>query len=48
MYVILIKAGRRTLDRVPIKFRDAVKAKLDNMGLDGNDNSIETTLNIQS
>lgn len=38
LYVALIIAGRRTFDRVPVKFREAVKADLEAIGLDENGN----------
>lgn len=36
LYVALIIAGRRTIDRVPAKFREAVIADLNALGLDEN------------
>lgn len=36
LYVALIVAGRRTIDLVPAKFKDAVLADLTALGLDGN------------
>lgn len=36
LYVALIVAGRRTIDLVPTKFKDAVLADLTALGLDGN------------
>ena len=41
VYVALIVAGRRTIDNVPAKLRDAVLADLEALGLDGNGQSIE-------
>lgn len=41
VYVALIVAGRRTIDNVPVKLRDAVLADLEALGLDGNGQSIE-------
>ena len=41
LYVALIIAGRRTIDRVPVKFRDAVIRELAALGLDENGNLIE-------
>lgn len=35
IYLALILAGRRTLESVPANLRDAVKAELDILGLDG-------------
>ena len=35
MYVALIIAGRRTIDTTPEKFREAVMADLNALGLDG-------------
>lgn len=35
LYVALIIAGRRTIDKVPTKLRDAVLADLTALGLDG-------------
>ena len=36
LYVALIIAGRRTIDQVPAKFREAVIADLNALGLDEN------------
>lgn len=36
LYVALIINGRRTFDRVPVKFREAVRADLEALGLDEN------------
>lgn len=41
LYVALIINGRRTFDQVPAKFRDAVKADLEALGLDENGYPIE-------
>ena len=41
LYVALIIAGRRTFDRVPAKFKQAVKDTLATLGLDENGNPIE-------
>ena len=41
MYVALIIAGRRTIDQVPERYRDAVIADLAALGLDENGNPIE-------
>jgi len=41
LYVALIIAGRRTFDRVPVKFREAVKADLEAIGLDENGNPMD-------
>jgi hypothetical protein len=40
IYVALIVAGRRTIDRVPKALRDAVLADLKALGLDGYGNPI--------
>jgi len=40
LYVALIVAGRRTIDQVPARFRDAVLADLAALGLDGYGNPI--------
>lgn len=40
LYVALIINGRRTFDKVPAKFREAVKADLEALGLDENGNPI--------
>lgn len=40
MYVALIIAGRRTIDTTPEKFREAVLADLNALGLDGYGNPI--------
>ena len=41
LYVALIIAGRRTFDRVPVRFREAVKADLEAIGLDENGNPMD-------
>ena len=41
LYIALIIAGRRTYDKVPAKFRTAVKKELMALGLDENGNPIE-------
>ena len=41
LYVALIIAGRRTFDRVSVKFREAVKADLEAIGLDENGNPMD-------
>ena len=38
LYVALIIAGRRTFNQVPAKFKAAVKADLEALGLDENGN----------
>ena len=40
LYVALIIAGRRSYDRVPAKFKAAVKEELAALGLDENGNPI--------
>lgn len=40
LYVALIVAGRRTIDQVPPKFKDAVQADLDALGVDGQGNPV--------
>ena len=42
LYVALIIAGRRTINQVPAKFREAVIADLNALGLDENGNPLET------
>jgi hypothetical protein len=42
LYVALIVAGRRTIDQVPERYREAVLADLTALGLDGNGNPIVT------
>ena len=42
MYYRLVKAGLRTIQKVPDQFRDAVIADLTTLSLDGNGNSIPT------
>ena len=41
LYVALIINGRRTFDQVPAKFKDAVRADLDALGLDENGYPVE-------
>lgn len=41
LYVALIIAGRRTIDRVPAKFKEAVIADLNALGLDENGEPME-------
>ena len=41
LYVALIIAGRRTFNQVPAKFKAAVKADLEALGLDENGNPVE-------
>jgi hypothetical protein len=41
LYVALIINGRRTFNQVPAKFKEAVKADLDALGLDENGNPVE-------
>ena len=43
LYVTLIKAGRKSLDDVPEKYRDAVREQLAAVGLDENGNPIQYT-----
>ena len=40
LYCALIIAGRRTIDTVPARYREAVKEQLAAIGLDGNGNPI--------
>lgn len=40
LYVALIIAGRRTFDKVPAKFKEAVREELAALGLDENGNPI--------
>lgn len=42
LYVALIIAGRRTINQVPAKFREAVIADLNALGLDENGNPLES------
>lgn len=42
LYVALIINGRRTFDRVPDKFKAAVRADLEALGLDENGYPVET------
>lgn len=41
LYVALIINGRRTFDQVPVKFKDAVRADLEALGLDENGYPVE-------
>ena len=41
LYVALIINGRRTFSQVPVKFKEAVKADLEALGLDENGNPVE-------
>lgn len=41
LYVTLIIAGRRTINQVPAKFREAVIADLNTLGLDENGQPME-------
>lgn len=41
LYVALIINGRRTFEQIPAKFKAAVKADLDALGLDENGNPVE-------
>ncbi len=41
LYVALIINGRRTYAQVPAKFKEAVKADLEALGLDENGNPVE-------
>lgn len=41
LYAALIINGRRTFDQVPAKFKDAVKADLEALGLDENGYPVE-------
>lgn len=41
IYVALIINGRRTYKQVPVKFKDAVKADLEALGLDVDGNPVE-------
>lgn len=41
LYVALIINGRRTFNQVPAKFKDAVRADLEAIGLDENGNIVE-------
>ena len=41
LYAALIIAGRRTIDQVPAKFREAVIADLNALGLDENGEPME-------
>lgn len=41
LYVALIINGRRSYSQVPAKFKDAVRADLEALGLDENGNPID-------
>lgn len=41
LYVALIINGRRTFKQVPAKFKDAVRADLEALGLDEDGNPVE-------
>lgn len=41
LYVALIINGRRTFNQVPAKFKEAVKADLEALGLDENGNPVD-------
>lgn len=41
LYVVLIINGRRTIDKVPAKLREAVKETLSSAGLDENGEPLE-------
>ena len=41
LYVALIINGRRTFDQVPAKFKEAVRADLEALGLDENGYPVE-------
>ena len=41
LYVALIINGRRTFDKVPAKFKEAVRADLEALGLDENGYPVE-------
>lgn len=41
LYAALIINGRRTFAQVPAKFKDAVKADLEALGLDENGNPVD-------
>lgn len=43
MYVALVMNGRRTLEQVPEKYREAVRLDLEALGLDGNGNPVSIT-----
>ena len=40
LYVKLVKAGRKTIDKVPIKYRDDVQALLNENNQEDNSNEI--------
>jgi len=46
MYYKLVKAGLRTVQKVPDQFRDAVIANLTTLPSDANDNSTPTAPNV--
>lgn len=41
LYVALIINGRRTFEQVPAKFKEAVRADLEALGLDENGNPVD-------
>lgn len=41
LYVALIINGRRTFSQVPVKFKEAVRADLEAIGLDENGNPVD-------
>lgn len=43
LYCALIIAGKRTIDTVPVRYRDAVREQLAAIGLDENGNPIQYT-----
>ena len=43
LYCALIIAGKRTIDTVPARYRDAVREQLEAVGLDENGNPIQYT-----
>lgn len=43
LYCALIIAGKRTIDTVPARYREAVKEQLTAIGLDENGNAVEYT-----
>lgn len=48
LYVALIIAGRRTFNQVPAKFKAAVKADLEALGLDENGNPVDYRIGRES
>ena len=40
LYVKLVKAGRKTIDKVPVKYRDGVQALLNENNQEDNSNEI--------